>query len=160
MPQPHNARQTPLSNHPVGAIVGEFIEEKNREIREERDRQKPRRRNPLVLPLLVALCLAVWVAPSLMPPRETALTPEVLERGARLNLYLASLRIRQYQTTHKQLPAHLGLVGVDTTGITYVRVGNGAFELSSQVLGARMVYRSTQPDSLFLGRDLRIRGIR
>jgi len=48
---------------------------------------------------------------------------------------------------------------IDTMGVTYARLGGSVFELSTQVLGSKMVYRSTQPDSLFLGAD-RIRGIR
>lgn len=159
MPDSNTAKHTPLSSNPVGALVGEFIDEKNREIREEKARNVPRRRNPFVVPILLVLCLGVWVAPSLMPPREPAVTPAVIERGARLTLYLASLRIRRYEAAYRQLPARLEQAGVDTTGITYTRKGNGTFELSSQVLGARMIYRSTQPDSVFLGSELQIRGI-
>jgi hypothetical protein len=152
------AKRTPLSSDPVGAIVGEFVEEKRREIKEEKARLAPKRRSPFVLPLLIVLCALVWISPSLMPPLEPALAPEVLERGARLNLYLASLRVRQYQAQHRRLPADLVQAGVDTTGITYSH-NNSVFELSTHVLGSKMVYRSTQPDSLFLGAD-RVKGIR
>ena len=158
MAESRTAKRTPLSTDPVGAIVGEFIEEKRREIKEEKERLAPRKRSPFVLPFLMVLCLAVWIAPSLMPPREPVLEPEMIERGARLNLYLVSLRIRQYQAQHKQLPATLQQAGVDTTGLTYTRHSSSVYELSTQVLGSKMVYRSTQPDSLFLGGQ-RIRGI-
>ena len=54
------AKRTPLSTDPVGALVGEFIEEKSREIKEEKARLAPKKRNPFVLPLLLVLCAAVW----------------------------------------------------------------------------------------------------
>lgn len=159
MAESRTAKRTPLSTDPVGAIVGEFIEEKRREIKEENARQAPRKRSPFVIPLLIVLCAGIWIAPSLMPPREPVVPPTVIERGARLNLYLASLRIRQYESIHKRLPVDLLQAGGDTLGVTYARLGGQHFELSTQVLGSKMVYRSTQPDSLFLGAD-RIRGIR
>jgi hypothetical protein len=160
MPESHTAKPTPVSNDPIESLVGEFVEEKAREIREEKARRVPRKRSPFVMPLLMVLCAGVWVAPSLMLPREPELSPQILERSARLNLYLASLSIRKYQTTYRQLPATLEEAGVDTAGVVYSRNSNGTFELSSDVLGARMIYQSTQPDSVFLGADLRVSGVR
>ena len=58
MPQSQNARRTPLATDPVGSLVGEFMEEKRKERQEEKARQTPRKRNPLVVPFLLALCLA------------------------------------------------------------------------------------------------------
>lgn len=161
MPDSRTDNRTPLSTHSVeavGSLVGEFIEEKSREEREEKARQGPRKRNPIVLPLLTVLCLAVWIAPSLMPPRESQIAPELIERSARLNLYLTSLRVREYLARNKRLPADLVQAGADTTGISYSPLTNSQFELSTRVQGARMVYRSVQPDSVFLG-NLRVRGI-
>jgi hypothetical protein len=152
-------RRTPLANNPVGSLVGEFMEEKRKERQEEKARQVPRKRNPFIVPLLVALCSAIWIAPSLMPPREPVLSPATLEQGAKLTLYLASLKVKNYHATHNRLPPTLTQAGVDTTGIGYVRSSDSVFELSTRVLGSRLVYRSTLPDSLFLGSNLRLRGI-
>lgn len=159
MPDPQFAKLTPVANDPVGSLVGEFMQEKKKERLEEKARLAVRKRNPLVIPFLVALCLAIWVAPSLMPPREPPLPPETLEQGARLTLYLASLRVREYHESHKRLPPNLEQAGVDTTGIAYSRTTESVFELSTRVQGTRLVYRSTLPDSVFLGGNLRIRGI-
>jgi hypothetical protein len=163
MPDPQFANRapspTPVAANPVGSLVGEFMEEKRKELAEEKARQKPKKRNPLIVPFLTALCLFIWVAPSLMPPREPPLSPETIENSARITLYLASLRIREYHRLNRQLPATLTQAGVDTTGITYTRATDSLFELSTRVQGSRMVYRSSQPDSLFLGPNLRIRGI-
>jgi hypothetical protein len=112
-----------------------------------------------VLPFLFALCLAIWIAPSLMPPRDPVLSPSTLENSARLTLYLASIKVRTYHDAHKRLPANLTQAGVDSAGIVYWRSTDSAFELSMRVQGSRLVYKSTQPDSVFLGPQLRIRGI-
>src|SRR5688500_264104 len=152
-------RHTPLANDPVGSLVGEFMEEKRKERLEEKARQVPRKRNPFIVPLLVALVSAIWIAPSLMPPREATLSPATIEQGAKVTLYLASLKVKHYLATHKRLPPTLSQAGVDTTGIGYVRSSDSVFELSTRVQGARLVYRSTLPDSVFLGPNLRLRGI-
>lgn len=153
------SNRTPIASDAVGSLVGEFMEEKRKERVEEKARQAPRKRNPLVVPFLLALCLAIWVAPSLMPPREPVLSPATLEQGGRLTLYLASLKVRAYHDTHQRLPANLAQAGVDSAGIVYWRATDSAFELSMRVLGSRLVYKSIQPDSVFLGPQLRIRGI-
>jgi hypothetical protein len=159
MREPQVANRTPLGNDPVGSLVGEFMEEKRREKAEEKARQASRKRSPILVPLLVLLCAGIWTASMLVPTREPVLTHETIERSARLSLYLASLRIREYMTANKRLPATLLDAGVDTTGITYTRATNTIFELSTGVQGSRLMYRSTMPDSTFLGPRLRIRGI-
>ena len=159
MADPRFPKLTPVATDPVGALVGEFVQEKRKEQQEEKARQAARKRSPLVVPLLTLICLAIWIAPSLMPPREPPLTQETLEQSARLTLYLASLRVREYLDTHKRLPASLPQAGVDSTGIGYLRNANAIFELSTRVQGTRLVYKSTLPDSVFLGPNIRIRGI-
>ena len=159
MPDPRYPKLTPVATDPVGALVGEFVQEKKKEFQEEKARQAARKRSPLVVPFLAVLCLAIWIAPSLMPPREPTLSQETLEQSARLSLYLASLRVRDYHDSHKRLPASLSQVGVDSTGIDYLRSAGSNFELSTRVQGTRLVYKSTIPDSVFLGPNVRIRGI-
>jgi hypothetical protein len=152
-------KRTPLANDPVGSLVGEFMEEKRREIQEEKARRVPKKRNPLVIPLMIVLCAFVWIAPSLMPPREQPIAQHTLENSAKLTLYLASIRVKQYVVAHKRLPPNLTQAGVDSTGIEYTRSSNAIFELATRVQGTRVVYRSSIPDSVFLGPNLRIRGI-
>ncbi|HEX6260069.1 MAG TPA: hypothetical protein VFZ51_05405 [Woeseiaceae bacterium] len=159
MRDPQVANRTPLGNDTVGSLVGEFMEEKRRERQEEKARQAPKKRNPLVIPLLVLLCAGIWTTSMLMPAQTPVLTHETLEQSARLSLYLASLRVREYVAANKRLPANLLDAGVDTTGITFTRASSSHFELSTTVQGSRLVYRSTMPDSAFLGPRLHIRGI-
>ena len=158
MPDHRFPNPTPVANDPVGAIVGEFVQEKKKEQQEEKARMAKRKRSPFVVPLLGVICLAIWIAPSLMPPREQPVSPATLEQGARLTLYLASLRVRGYLDANKRLPADLMQAGVDTTGIAYTRSADSVYELSTHIQGTRLVYRSTLPDSVFLGPNLRIKG--
>ena len=158
MSQPLQKR-TPLANDPVGSLVGEFMEEKRREVQEEKARRVSKKRNPLVIPIMIVLTAFIWIAPSMMPPREPAITQETLEKSAKLTLYLASIRVKGYLATHKRLPPNLTQAGVDTTGIAYTRSSDSVFELATRVQGTRIVFRSTVPDSVFLGKDVRIRGI-
>jgi hypothetical protein len=159
MPDQQRPQPTPVSSDPVGSLVGEFMQEKKKEIQDEKSRQVARKRSPFLVPLLLVLCAAIWISPSLMPPREEPVSQESLEQSARLTLYLASLRVRAYQDAHARLPLNLQEAGVDTAGIAYQRTSNSVFELSTQVQGARVVYRSAVPDSVFLGPGLRLRGI-
>ena len=159
MPDPRFPHPTPVATDPVGALVGEFVQEKKKEKEEERALLAKRKRSPLVVPFLTLLCLAIWIVPSLMPPREPTLTQETIEQSARLTLYLASLRVREYLATHKRLPANLTQAGVDTVGVAYMRHTDSVYELSTRIQGTRLVYRSTLPDSVFLGRTLRIKGV-
>lgn len=152
-------KKTPLANDPVGSLVGEFMEERRREIREEQARRVPRKRNPVLVPLMIVLCAFIWIAPSLVPAREPPVPQETLEQSAKLTLYLASIRVKAYLATYKRLPVNLNQAGVDSTGIEYMRSSPKHFELSTRVQGSRVVYKSLVPDSVFLGSRLRIRGI-
>ena len=57
-----------MANDPVGSLVGEFMEEKRKERQEEKARQVPKKRNPFVVPLLVALCAGIWIASTSRSP--------------------------------------------------------------------------------------------
>ena len=156
------ARPTPTSNDPVDALIGEFIAEKRKEKQEEQEKARkmePGRHRPLILGILVVLCVAVWAAPIYLPSREVTIPTSTLENSAKLNLYLASIRVRDYQAANRKLPDNLAQAGVDTTGIVYWRSTDAVFELSTRIEGTRIVYRSTVPDSVFLGPNLRVRGI-
>ena len=152
-------RRTPLANDPVGSLVGEFMEARQKEHQEENARQIGKKRDPFWIVFLLALCSAIWIAPSFIPSREPTLSQATLEQGAKLTLYLASLRVREYLETNSRLPASLPQAGVDSAGINYLRNSRTVFELSTQVQGTRLLYRSTMPDSVFLGPNLRIPGI-
>jgi hypothetical protein len=111
-----------------------------------------------VLVMATVLCVALWAAPSLVPAREPAISPVTAEQSARLNLYLTSLRVREYRAANKRLPESLAIIGVDSTGLGYSRLTRSEFELSTRVNNTSLVYKSSVPDSVFLGEDLRVEG--
>ena len=151
--------RTPIANDPVESLVEEFMKEKRKELLDDTARTPPRKRQGFVTPLLIAVCVAIWTAPSFIPRHEPVLSQETLGQGAKLTLYLASMRVRNYLETHKQLPVNLNQAGVDSAGIEYFRSTDSLFELSTRVQDSRLVYRSKLSDSLFLGPNLRIKGI-
>ena len=151
--------RTPIANDPVESLVGEFMEERRKEHLELQALHAGTKGSPFLIPFVIALCLAILIAPSLIRPREPALSQATLEQSAKLTLYLASLRVRGYFETYKRLPASLPQAGVDSAGINYLRNTPTVFELSTEFHGNRLLYRSTMPDSVFLGPNLRIRGI-
>ena len=119
----------------------------------------PKLRYNITLVAAALVCVALWVAPSLATSPEPQLSGAVIEQNARLRLYLTSLKVREYLTSNKRLPESLDIPGVDSIGIEYSRDRRAQFELSMRVHGSRLVYRSTMPDSMFLGESLQIRGI-
>ena len=112
----------------------------------------------ITLSAAALLCIGLWVAPSFATPPEPEMTREAAEQNARLSLYLTSLKVREYLAANRRLPESLGVLGVDSIGIDYSRA-RSQFELSTRVHGRPLVFKSTVPDSVFLGDKLRITGI-
>ena len=122
-------------------------------------RPSPPLRYNIILVAATLVCIGLWIVPSFVPSREPLLTSERVEQNARLNLYLTSLRVREYVAVNRKLPASLAEVGVDSIGVGYARGARTEFELSMRVNGMPVVFKSTVPDSVFLGANLRVRGI-
>ena len=122
-------------------------------------RPSPPLRYNIILVAATLVCIGLWIVPSVVPSREPVLTSERVEQNARLNLYLTSLRVREYVAANRKLPASLAELGVDSIGVGYARGARTEFELSMRVNGMPVVFKSTVPDSVFLGENLRIRGI-
>jgi hypothetical protein len=116
------------------------------------------RRYNIILVAATLVCVGLWIIPSFVPSREAVMTPEQVEQNARLNLYLTSLRVREYVAANRKLPASLAELGLDPAGVEYSRRAGSVFELSMRVNGLSVVFRSTVSDSV-LGENLRIRGI-
>ena len=153
-------RGTPRANDQVNAFVGEFTAEQRREKAAQRATRHPSPlRYNIILVAATLVCVGLWIGPSFAPSREAVMTPEKVEQNARLNLYLTSLRVREYVAANRKLPDTLAELGVDPSGMEYSRGAGSIFELSMRVNGTPVVFTSTVPDSVFLGENLRIRGI-
>lgn len=151
-PTPHSP--SPASRDSVDAIIGEFIavkkQEKAEEIAAEQAGER-RKKRPILAAFAVIVCAAIWILPSFLMPQNPPPTPERLEAGARVTIYLASERIRTFQQRSGRLPDRLSDAGVDSNGLSYRKSSAVDFELSTEVNGARLQYRSTTPPTAFLG---------
>jgi len=97
----------------------------------------------------------VWILPSFYGPSEERVSPERLEAGARMTLFLASERVRAFERAHGRRPFYLTEAGVDTTGISYQSTLT-KFELSMTTNGERVTYRSAMSNPEFLGATLQV----
>lgn len=148
------------SSDKVGALVGEFLAEQKRQTLELQaiEARRGKKRRPALALTLAALCAIVWVAPSMLGNATVTQSPERLEAGARMTLFLASERIRGHQRAHGRLPATLAEAGVDSTGLSYRARSAEVFELGTEVNGTRITYHSTMHTAAFLGSTLEILG--
>jgi hypothetical protein len=142
----------------VRALVGEFMEEKKRERKLELDRQKTRKRSPIVTVVAAIVCAMVWILPSLNPPPLLAPSPERVDASARMQVYLAAQRVVAYQRAHGRLPADLHQAGVDSSGLTYWRSTDSLFELRTIAGGVPLAYRSTMKQAEFLVNTFQVLG--
>jgi hypothetical protein len=147
---------SPQPSETVRSLVGEFLDEKRRETTDS-SLVDPRGRARTAL-LVVALitCAIVWILPSLYKPPVETPSPQRVEAGTRMTLFLASERVRSYRHSHGALPATLAEAGVDSTGLTYQRANDSTFEVTGQSGGQIITYRSNMNNSAFLGDALQI----
>lgn len=155
---------TPAKPNPAGsdetvrALVGEFYEERKKEVtREVSVHQSPRRRSPGITIFAVIVCAAVWLLP-LMRQDIYIPSPERVDASARMQVFLAAQRVFAYQKSTGRLPADLQQAGVDSNGLTYWRSTDSLFELRVVAGGVPVAYKSTMPPSEFLGNTFQVLG--
>ena len=154
-----NAMPTPASTsvqsrEQIAALVGEYLDQKKRETKENSLVAAPRRIRKALTVVAIVTCAIVWILPSLVKPQVELPSPARVDASARMTLFLAAERVRTYQRTHGRLPATLVQAGVDTTGLTYFRATDSLFEMWAMANGARITYRSTTNNARFLGKTL------
>jgi hypothetical protein len=159
---PSMSQPTPVSSgraeDPVRALVGEFLEEKQRERTRDDARRLKRGRSPIVTVVAAIVCAMVWILPSLNPPELWAPSPERVDASARMQVFLAAQRVFAYQRQTGRLPADLSQAGVDSNGLTYWRSTDSLFELRTIAGGVPLAYRSTMSQAEFLGNTFQVLG--
>ncbi len=151
---------SPQSQDTVRALVGEFFDEQKLELAGKSDAERTRRlRKVLGVLAFVAFvafvaCAAVWILPSFHGPTAPRVSPDQVDAGARMTLFLAGERIRSFRQSHGVLPRSLAAAFVDSTGLAYVRGPDTTFELSTVANGKRITYLSTMRIADFLGASL------
>jgi hypothetical protein len=144
------ARPTPKVN--VAALVTEIVEEARK------NAQEPAPSKPRTIPsyiaagIVFALCAWAWIAPPawLVPRPIAAPSREYRDASARVALALHAQRIEAYRASHGHLPRSKQEVGIASDQIGYERTDSLNFELSSQVDGAAVTYKSSQPRDRYL----------
>ena len=144
------AGPTPKPN--VAALVTEIMEE----ARKNAEAPAPPRSRTIwtyiAAGIVVALCAWAWIAPPtwLVPQPVAAPSREYREASMRVALALNAQRIDAYQTSHGRLPRSKQDVGIAIDQITYDRTDSLNFELSSNVDGTMVTYKSSQPRDRYL----------
>jgi hypothetical protein len=158
MVNPTPRSTTPAQDHAVDALVGEFLAEKRRETQESLALQRRPRRRPVLTAVLLVLCGAAWVAPSLLTRPEPPLSAERQDAGARMHVFLAAQRVFAFQRANGRLPLTLGEAGVDTANVVYWRSTDSVFELWTSLNGDRVSFTSRMNPAEFLGPTFRLLG--
>ena len=144
------ARPTPKAN--VAALVTEIMEE----ARKNADAPAPSRSRRLpsyvAAGVVCTMCAWIWMAPPawLFPRPTPAPSREYREASIRVALALHAQRIEAYRASHGRLPRGKQEVGIVADQIVYDRGDSLAFELSAQVDGQRVSYKSSQPRDRYL----------
>jgi len=144
----------------VHSLVGEFLTEQKEE-REAAARSKrpPRPWRRIASISAIVACGAVWLVPSLGTRPAPEMSAERQDASARLTLFLAAQRVREFEQKNARLPASLGQAGVTDSRISIRRMGEREFSLTLVHDGRHWDLPSTTADSAYLGAALTRLGI-
>jgi hypothetical protein len=144
------ARPTPRVN--VAALVTEIVEEARKNAEEPASPKSRGISSYVSAGIVVALCAWAWIAPPawLVPQPIAAPSREYRDASARVALALHAQRIDAYRASHGQLPRTKQEAGIASDQIIYEPTDSLNFELSSQVDGEAVTYRSSQPRDRYL----------
>ena len=153
MTQTDKKGEQPTRNEKLSGMVREYYEQKKSQDVPIVAKQVPFLRSPLVAVTAITLCVAAWVVPPVIDRATPFASSEEMDRSARLSIYLASLSVREAQARVGRIPMSKSEASVVDSAISYRRLSDSTFELST-VAGERTVaYRSTSDIALFLRRD-------
>jgi hypothetical protein len=144
------ARPTPKAN--VAALVTEIMEEARKNAEEPASSRSRLIPSYVAAGIVFALCAWAWIAPPawLVPRPVAAPSREYREASARVALALHAQRIEAYRASHGRLPRTKQEVGIMSDQIGYDRTDSLTFELTSQVDGQPVTYKSSQPRDRYL----------
>jgi len=148
---------TPMGN-PVQALVGEFLEEKEREAREMSAIGRVSRARTLMAVLLSIACAAAWILPSFYEAPAYSPSPARVGASARMTVFLAAQRVLAWQKANGSLPSDLIQAGADSAGLTYVRSTDSLFEIHAAAGGEKVTFRSSMTPASFLGETFQVLG--
>ena len=133
------------------SLVGEFFIEKKQEREAEARSRRPTppwRRIASIL--VIVACGATWLVPSLGPRPAPAVSAAREDAGARLTLFLASQRVRDFEQRNGRLPSTATESGISDPRIGYRLTGPNTFTLSMTQEGKRWFLPSTVADTAYM----------
>jgi hypothetical protein len=133
------------------SLVGEYLIERKEEREALARIQRPPRpwRRILSLTAIVA-CGAVWLVPSLGTRPAPAMSVERQDASARLALFLAAQRVREYEQRQGRLPRSVAQTGISDPRISYRLTGQSSFTLSLVHNGERWDLPSAAADTVYM----------
>ena len=144
------ARPTPKVD--VAALVTEIVEEARRNAEEPAPSKSRVIPSYVAAGLVFALCAWAWVAPPawLVPQPVAAPSREYREASTRVALALHAQRVEAFRASHGYLPRSKQEVGIASDQIVYQANDSLTFQLSANVDGETVTYKSTQPRDRYL----------
>lgn len=142
------------------SLVGEFLTERKEERAAAalRARPGPPWRRIAAIAAIVA-CAAAWVIPSLGSGPAPSVSVERQDASARLTLFLASQRLRDFAKRNGRLPSSTVQGGVNDPRISYRLTGPNTFLLSLIEQGKRWELSSSAADSTYMREALAQLGV-
>lgn len=133
------------------SLVGEFFTEKKQEREGAAHRRRPTppwRRIASILAIVG--CAAAWLVPSLGPRPAPAISAGREDAGARLTLFLASQRVRDFEQRNGRLPNTATESGTSDPRIGYRLTGPNTLTLSMTQEGKRWFLPSSAADTAYM----------
>ena len=108
--------------------------------------------------VLMAASAYSWVARPefIWGPKAEPLPAVEEEAGYRMAMFFVAQRVEAFRQAQGLYPSALAAIGEDIPGVTYTIVSDGVFELSTNLNGKRIVFRSDQSADEFLGNSTNI----
>ena len=126
------------------ALVDEFLDEKRREAPSDASSRIGRGRAYL-LGAVAAICAAAWLVPYPTSADDATSNPVVQAAGARITVFLAASKVRDFRTRHTRLPATLAEAGVTDASLEYAAGRDTLFTVRTLAGGEQIVYDSRHP---------------
>lgn len=127
------------------ALVEEYLDEKRREAPSDASSSRIVRGRAYLLGAVAAICAAAWLVPYPTSADDAASTPVVQAASARITVFLAASKVRDFRTRHTRLPATLAEAGITDASLEYAAGRDTLFTVRTLAAGEQIVYDSRQP---------------
>lgn len=98
----------------------------------------------------IVVCGVVWLVPTLGTRPVPEVSAQRADAGARLTVFFAVQRVREFETRRGRLPTTLAEAGVSDARLSYRRAGGNTFVIGLSEAGMRWELPSTAADSAYL----------